>query len=714
MIRIAALLFCASPTFAQQHARWHANDADVMVEVPDVQATLRAYDGAPLVRMLRDEAAASIGEIAKGMGWDVAAMVGSLLPQPDPKRPDDPRWPWSKLANASFSVEGIDASSTGTDFLEHVAGCAVLEFSDSEACSQAALALVATLTLAPKENAPVAKIDLDGRSMDVAHYTGDLTFAGVRDVWIARSERRLVVGGGRTTPELLAQRLSKPEASLASKFATEPLFGTRSGVVVADVWSDIESNPFQSFVGDMLPKNALAGDVLASFVPFVGQRGRTQLELVGDRFVTQSAFQRVGSAAKVDAFVGKSAVSASATALVPKEAIGAWIVALEPQAIERALYDAFAPGGDLASQADAPKLAPFLGTSAAFYMFPFAGVPMGGAAPKPKAAMAIELRDRAGFEAAFTTWLERAKAAQPGLKVESKPYHKFPFFTFTFADAAAASSDEGSGDAATRGGGTSGGDATLAVLDDRVLVTLTKDLARNEIKRFEAKSTERHALASDGRVPKDAFEASTMDWGGMLGKVYELARGFVPMMAQGAEKPIDVSKLPTAEALFAPFKPSLSWSKRVGDRIYTRTESSFGPETPLALAMIGFAATRATSTTTATTRDGATKTDVAAPAAPVTAVDEPQKSTVRALRSVKTGIAVFRSQKNAVPAKLDELLQPTDSFPKGFLEGGVIPVDGWEHALVYKADVAAAKYELYSLGPNGIDDAGAGDDVRAP
>lgn len=712
IVRIAAVALCGSLSFASQHPRWHAIDADVMVEVPDVQATLTAYETAPLVRMLRGDAAASIGELAKGMGWDIGAMVGGLLPKPDPARPDDPRWPWSKLASASFSIEGLDASSTGTNFLEHVAGCAVLEFSEPDACSQAALAIVDTLALAPKADAPAAKLDLDAQATEITHYTGELSFAGMREVWIARSERRLVLGGGRTTPELLARRLSKTESSLASKFAAEPLFGQRTGVLVADVWSDIESNPFQSLLGDVLPTNAFASDLVAAFVPFVGQRGRTQLELTGDRFVTQSAFERVGSAVRVDAFMSKAPVSASASALVPKEAIGAWVVAMDPQAIERALYDAFAPGSELASQADAPKLAPFLGSSAAFYMFPFAGVPMGGAAPKPKAAMAIELRDRAGFEAAFATWLERAKAAQPGLKVESKPYHKFPFFTFTLPSGAAAPSDDESDDATKRSGGASGGDATLAILDDRVLVALTKDLARNEIKRFEAKSTERHALASEGRIPKDAFEASTMDWGGMLGKVYELARGFVPMMAQGAEKPIDVSKLPTADALFAPFQPSLSWSKRVGDRIYTRSESSFGPETPLAIGMIGFAATRVTAAA-GSARAGATKTDVVAPAAPEAAVDDQLKSTVRALRSVKTGIAVFRSQKNAVPAKLDDLLQPTDSFPKGFLESGV-PLDGWQHALVYKADVAASKYELYSVGPNGIDDAGAGDDVRAP
>jgi hypothetical protein len=160
-----------------------------------------------------------------------------------------------------------------------------------------------------------------------------------------------------------------------------------------------------------------------------------------------------------------------------------------------------------------------------------------------------------------------------------------------------------------------------------------------------------------------------MDWPGMLGKLYELARGFVPMMAQGAKTPIDVSKLPTAEQLFACFRPSFSWSKRVDGRIYTRSESSFGPETPLALGMVAYAATRATPQ--AARPETSSDTPSSPPVAEASAPDEKLKATTRALRTVKTGLAVFKTQKSAYPAKLDELLAATDAFPKGFLEGGV-------------------------------------------
>jgi hypothetical protein len=140
------------------------------------------------------------------------------------------------------------------------------------------------------------------------------------------------------------------------------------------------------------------------------------------------------------------------------------------------LVDALSPSAPAADAAAAPALAPFLGSSAAFYLFPFAGVPMGGAAPKPKVAASFDLRDRAGFEAAFQRRLQIAQAANPTLKVDAKPFHKFPFFTFTLgASASADASKDDADEGPKRSGGQSGGDVTFAILDDRVVVAPSKE-----------------------------------------------------------------------------------------------------------------------------------------------------------------------------------------------------------------------------------------------
>jgi hypothetical protein len=91
-----------------------------------------------------------------------------------------------------------------------------------------------------------------------------------------------------------------------------------------------------------------------------------------------------------------------------------------------------------------------------------------------------------------------------------------------------------------------------------------------------------------------------------------------------------------------------------------------------------------------------------------------KSQTLTALRDVKTGLAVYRSQFGRVPDALDDLLKPTDAFPNGFLDGNAVPKDGWHHALVYAAQDKGAKYELRSCGPNGVDDHGGGDDVLVP
>jgi hypothetical protein len=99
---------------------------------------------------------------------------------------------------------------------------------------------------------------------------------------------------------------------------------------------------------------------------------------------------------------------------------------------------------------------------------------------------------------------------------------------------------------------------------------------------------------------------------------------------------------------------------------------------------------------------------------PGNAKDAERTSTLSALRDVKTGIAVYRSQFGRAPDTLDELLKATDAFPNGFLEGGAVPKDGWKHALVYAPQEKGAKFDLRSCGPNGVDDHGGGDDVTLP
>ena len=58
-------------------------------------------------------------------------------------------------------------------------------------------------------------------------------------------------------------------------------------------------------------------------------------------------------------------------------------------------------------------------------------------------------------------------------------------------------------------------------------------------------------------------------------------------------------------------------------------------------------------------------------------------------------------------------MQPTESYPRGFLDGPSLPADGWGRPYVYAVDEGGAGYRLRSVGADGVDQGGEGDDVRA-
>jgi hypothetical protein len=220
--------------------------------------------------------------------------------------------------------------------------------------------------------------------------------------------------------------------------------------------------------------------------------------------------------------------------------------------------------------------------------------------------------------------------------------------------------------------------------------------------------------------------------------MYDLGRGFLPMLAQGGKMSIDASTLPTAAELFRYLKPSTSFSTRIDGKLYTYAASSFGPETPLAALALAAGISNygqkkaAEIAASAAILPGGEQFEAKGEirAGHVVSVGKDGESvpsgdkdpiggaartaTLSALRDVKTGLAVYRSQVGRVPDTLDELLKGTDAFPNGFLEGGAVPKDGWKHALVYAAQDKGEHYTLRSCGPNGIDEHGSGDDVIAP
>ena len=80
-----------------------------------------------------------------------------------------------------------------------------------------------------------------------------------------------------------------------------------------------------------------------------------------------------------------------------------------------------------------------------------------------------------------------------------------------------------------------------------------------------------------------------------------------------------------------------------------------------------------------------------------------------ALLSDKLG--VYHNDNDHFPAELSDLVRPTDSRPRGYLPEGAVPVDPWGRDFRYMADSKGASFQLWSVGADGIDEEGKGDDI---
>ena len=174
--------------------------------------------------------------------------------------------------------------------------------------------------------------------------------------------------------------------------------------------------------------------------------------------------------------------------------------------------------------------------------------------------------------------------------------------------------------------------------------------------------------------------------------------------------PIDPQSLPEAEVFVRFFEPSTLWTKNVGMGSYTRVEGSFGPEASLGVALLSTALFMGIATP-ARVETGAVESAI-----PETAVPDPAPQQIAITRStldyLRTRLAVYRLENQRYPPALGTLIESTPSYPKGYLKEQVLPPDAWGHALLYSTDAEGSTFKLWSMGPDGVDQQGQGDDVQ--
>ena len=708
-------LFCAALATGG-HAPLHPVGADVFLELGSPKDAFAARERAPFNKLFADEEMKKLYGLLETFGVPVQALGDAALPQTLFGEAS----PFRALQHASFSASGVDQLGSARDL--HLGLEAVLDFADPASATAALSALGSWKALEADSSNELAKQCAFGEhacTLSWFHAAPGSLVSFASQLWVAQDGPRLYVGSTENQPEHVAARSAGKEPGLPAEeklFAGMEAMSPSSGLPVYRLWSDVDlqgllHSPELASFGD--GAKVLLPWITPMLMPAAGAQGVWRVELRGERFVTEAVYRR-HPAFETKAF-GNGNVDASAARFVPKEAVGAWVTNIDGPALEgevRTLLGALMAKGKEPKPdalAGLPLLGDGLGTHAAFYLLPINSIQ----ALVPRAFLAIELKDKARFEAALTAWSAKLAQVAPEAKVVDKPYRKLSCVSVSIGKGG---EEQANASPSPLGGLTP--DMTLSptivVFDDRVLFGIKKTYVQSETRRIvDGKQSELHEIANPETFPKDVFEASVMDWGGLFGKLLDIAKGLAPMaagmMGENAP-PIDASALPGSATLARYFKPTTSWSKRLADgRIYTRSESSFGPETPLEIALFASAAGPLTKQ-----RGTPAPAPVRAPT-PAPVSDEAAIATQAALLSVKTGLAVYRIENAKLPAALETLLVPTASYPEGFLAPQKsVPKDGWGHALVFKPDADGKRFQLYSLGPDGKDDGGAGDDVKAP
>ena len=213
--------------------------------------------------------------------------------------------------------------------------------------------------------------------------------------------------------------------------------------------------------------------------------------------------------------------------------------------------------------------------------------------------------------------------------------------------------------------------------------------------------------------------------------VYETASGALNMVSLPDDIPLDLALLPGSDTVAKHFFPITSYSFETKEGIYGRSVSPFGPEVLLGVAAVGIGSTVLVSKNiaqkgririgpvTQKKKPARKPKKVLLPGAQgkIAPAKPPSKATPAQKRRVQedfdllsSGLVIYKVETGFYPETLDILLKPTQDYPHGFLpDRTALPKDPWGRPYKYKR--TATGYRLWSVGPNGKDEGGKGDDI---
>jgi hypothetical protein len=238
---------------------------------------------------------------------------------------------------------------------------------------------------------------------------------------------------------------------------------------------------------------------------------------------------------------------------------------------------------------------------------------------------------------------------------------------------------------------------------------------RKDLTRLESGELAAHPLRDSSRVsiPEHATTLFYADWAGMVAAAYNTGRTLASMAgSESLGVPVDLDDLPSGDLFTRYFGPSLTVSHRTAAGERSTSRGPFGPEfSSTSLQALSSLLTLSVGTTAERSYEVARGEPI--PETPDPEVQgDPVAQSHASLRRVRIALQIhYLEMGGKYPKSLDALAEPTPNFPRGSLDGDPLPADGWGRPLHYRPAPDAAAYSLWSLGPDGLDQGGAGDDL---
>ncbi|HEX6881866.1 MAG TPA: hypothetical protein VF530_00715 [Planctomycetota bacterium] len=544
------------------HAGLHPAEADLYLELVEVQRTLQVLDKAPLVRFLRDD---KVKVLFEKLGQPLDRPLGEL-------------------------VQGIlDGALEGAGSTEWLAGLATI--SASLAPTPGGPEPVGVLVLADFAAAEQAAAFHAGvRASFAQHEPVEGSLAGLerlvpaegagREFWIVTLGTRVALGTRASKPEDVPARAEGKQGGLAKH---EPFAKRLAGLASASgtplLWfalarplSEVTQALGES-AGPSLEVIERAPESLNVFAhPCVAR-----ITMAGERIVSEMITSE-------PAGPSDRPIDLAWLAPVPSDSMLFFASAFDGVAAAKRLREILASDEQAAAALAAieqklgygpERLLSRLGPGLTFY----AAAP--GGLGLPDSRLWIDCEDPAAFASEFEALITAMGELLPGYQAKTKPYKvkvqgsderlEVPITTLTLPpDAVQIPMVSIS--------------PSFAPVGKRLVFSFGSMEVKSELKRVhsgdgEPIQADANPLAARGfALPEKAATVVVMDWGKLFSGVIGTAKAFASM-ASPEDLPFDLALLPTPELLRQYFQPTFYYSKPIEGGTYRRNEASFGPET---------------------------------------------------------------------------------------------------------------------------------------